>query len=55
VEPKRGAVAVQALRALTRALEQERKIRDIEELVERMDTLENVLEEAEGRRTHARW
>jgi hypothetical protein len=55
LEPKRGAVAIQALSALTRVLEQERKIRAIEELVERMDTLENVLEEAEGRRTHARW
>lgn len=40
VEPKRGAVAVQALSALTRAIEQERKIREIEELEERLSDLE---------------
>ena len=41
VEPKRGAVAVQALGALTRAIEQERKIRELEELEERIDALEH--------------
>ena len=40
VEPKRGAVAVQALSALTRAIEQERKIREIEEFEERVAELE---------------
>ena len=40
VEPKRGAVAVQALSALIRAIEQERKIREIEELEERLSDLE---------------
>jgi hypothetical protein len=40
VEPKRGAVAVQALSALTRAIEQERKIREIEEFEERLSDLE---------------
>jgi hypothetical protein len=40
VEPKCGAVAVQALSALTRAIEQERKIRELEELEERIEALE---------------
>ncbi len=40
VEPKRGAVAVQALSALTRAIEQERKIKELEELEERLNNLE---------------
>jgi hypothetical protein len=40
VEPKRGAVAVQALSALIRAIEQERKIREIEEIEERISELE---------------
>jgi hypothetical protein len=40
VEPKRGAVAVQALSALIRAIEQERKIRELEELEERIAALE---------------
>src|SRR5215204_3316636 len=40
VEPKRGAVAVQALSALTRAIERERKIRKLEELEERVAELE---------------
>ena len=40
VEPKRGAVAVQALSALIRAIEQERKIKELEELEERLSDLE---------------
>jgi hypothetical protein len=40
VEPKHGAVAVQALSALTRAIEQERKIRELEEIEERVAELE---------------
>lgn len=40
VEPKRGAVAVQALSAPTRALEQERKIKELEEIEERVAELE---------------
>src|SRR5215216_2988573 len=40
IEPKRGAVSVQALSALTRAIEQERKIRELEELEERIAALE---------------
>jgi hypothetical protein len=40
IEPKRGAVSVQALSALTRAIEQERKIRELEELEERIEALE---------------
>jgi hypothetical protein len=40
VEPKRGAVAVQALSALIRAIEQERKIREIEDLEARLGELE---------------
>ena len=55
VEPKRGAVAVQALSALMRAIEQERKIRELEELADRLDELEEMLEEAERATTHARW
>ena len=54
VEPKRGAVAVQALSALTRAIEQERKIRDQDELEERLDQLEDLLAEAERSRTYGR-
>jgi hypothetical protein len=54
VEPKRGAVAVQALSALTRAIEQERRIRDQVELEERLDELEGLLEEAERTTAHAR-
>ena len=55
VEPKRGAVAVQALSALMRAIEQERKIRDQDELEERLDQLEGLVEEAERSRTYGRW
>ena len=40
VEPKRGAVAVQALSALTRAIEQERKVKELEEIEERLVELE---------------
>jgi hypothetical protein len=40
VEPKRGAVAVQALSALTRAIEQERKIKELEEFEERLSVLQ---------------
>lgn len=40
VEPKRGAVAVQALSALIRAIEQERKIKELEEIEERLGDLE---------------
>ncbi len=40
VEPKRGAVAVQALSALIRAIEQERKIREIEEIEACLSDLE---------------
>ena len=47
VEPKRGAVAVQALSALTRAIEQERKIRELDEFAERLDQLEDLLDGAE--------
>jgi len=55
VEPKRGAVAVQALSALTRAIEQERKIRDQDELEERLDELEDLVQKAERTTTRARW
>jgi hypothetical protein len=55
VEPKRGAVAVQALSALTRALEQERKIKEADELTERLDALEDLVNQAESNRSHARW
>src|ERR671910_1394572 len=54
VEPKRGAVAVQALSALMRAIEQERKIRELEELEERLDQLEGLVEEAERTTAHGR-
>ena len=40
LEPKRGAVAVQALSALTRAIEQERKVKELEEIEERVAELE---------------
>ena len=55
VEPKRGAVAVQALSALTRALEQERKIKEEDQLTERLDALEELVNQAESRMSHARW
>ena len=55
VEPKRGAVAVQALSALTRALEQERKIKEVDELTERLDSLEDLVNKAERSMSHARW
>jgi hypothetical protein len=40
LEPKRGAVGVQALSALIRALEQERRQREFEELEARISELE---------------
>jgi hypothetical protein len=55
VEPKRGAVAVQALSALTRAIEQERKIKEADELTERLDALEDLVNQAESSMSHARW
>ena len=39
-DPKRGAVAVQALSAMIRAIEQQRRIREQEEILERLDQLE---------------
>jgi uncharacterized protein YjiS (DUF1127 family) len=55
VEPKRGAVAVQALSALMRAIEQERKIRELEELADRLDELEDLVQKAQGTKIHAKW
>jgi hypothetical protein len=55
VDPKRGAVCVQALSALTRALEQERKIKEADELTERLDALEDLVNQAERSMSHARW
>jgi hypothetical protein len=55
LEPRRGAVAVQALSALTRALEQERKIKEADELTERLDALEDLVNQAESSMSHARW
>jgi hypothetical protein len=54
VEPKHGAVAVQALSALMRAIEQERKIKDQDELEERLDVLEDLVQKAERTTAHAR-
>jgi hypothetical protein len=39
-QPKNGAVAVQALSALLRALEQERRQRELEDIVQRLEQLE---------------
>ena len=55
VEPKRGAVAVQALSALTRAIELERRIKEEDQLTERLDALEDLVNQAESSMSHARW
>jgi hypothetical protein len=49
-----AAVANQIANTLLRAIELERRVREQEELEERLDELENLLEGAERSRTHAR-
>jgi len=44
IEPKRGAVAVQALSAMIRAIEQERRIRELDDIAERLEQVERQLE-----------
>ncbi len=48
IDRSRAAVANQILNTLIRAIEQERKVREMEELAERLEALEQVLK---GRRT----
>jgi len=55
VERAAAAVANQIANSLLRAVEVERRIREQEELEERMDELEGLLEEAERTTAHARW
>jgi len=50
-----AAVANQIANTQLRAIELERRVRDQEELEERLDELEDLLEEAERTTTHARW
>src|SRR5918994_3403743 len=50
-----AAVANQIANTQLRAIELERKVREQEELEERLDELEGLLEEAERTRVHARW
>ena len=50
-----AAVANQIANTQLRAIELERRVRDQEELEERLDELEDLLEEAERATTHARW
>ena len=50
-----AAVANQIANTQLRAIELERRVRDQDELEERLDELEELLEGAERSRTHARW
>jgi len=50
-----AAVANQIANTQLRAIELERRVRDQDELEGRLDELEDLLEEAEGSRNHARW
>jgi hypothetical protein len=49
-----AAVANQIANTQLRAIELERRVREQEELEERLDHLEDLLEEAEGSKRHAR-
>jgi hypothetical protein len=50
-----AAVANQIANTQLRAIELERRVREQDELEERMDELEGLLEEAERSTAHARW
>ena len=50
-----AAVANQIANTQLRAIELERRVREQDELEERLDELGDLLEEAEGATTHARW
>jgi hypothetical protein len=50
-----AAVANQIANSQLRAIELERRVREQEELEERLDELEGLLEEAERTTVHARW
>jgi hypothetical protein len=50
-----AAVGNQILNTQLRAIELERRVREQDELEERLDELEGLLEEAERSRVHARW
>ena len=50
-----AAVANQVCNTQLRAIELERRVREQDELEERLDELESLLEEAERTTAHARW
>jgi hypothetical protein len=54
VEPKAAAVAGQIANTQLRAIELDRRVREQNDLEDRLDELEDFLEDAE-RRTYARW